>query len=338
MAIKKFGLIGCGGIADFHAEALRRIEDARLTYVSSRNEAKAQAVGEREGCAWTTDYRALLQSSEVDIVTVTTSSGSHFPIGMEVLKAGKHLLLEKPMAMTNQETESLIQTARKMGLTLGVVSQRRFEDQHLAVKKALAQGAIGQLLLAEVFLPFYRTQDYYDSADWRGTVAEDGGALMNQGIHSLDLLLWFAGEIETVYGKTATQTHRMEAEDLGLAIVQFKNGAFGTIMASTSIRPGFSACLNLYGEKGTIKLEGTSITLWEVPGISAPKFERTAAYGAAANPLNIVSDYHRNQIMDFIDALDAGRAPLVTGEDGARAVRLVNAIYESNAKGVPVQY
>ncbi|MCC3373609.1 Gfo/Idh/MocA family protein [Cohnella sp. REN36] len=337
MTIKKFGIIGCGSVADFHIAALRGIEDARLAYVSSRNEAKAKGVAERESCAWTTDYQTLLLSPEVEIVCVTTSSGSHFRIGMDVLEAGKHLLLEKPMAMNSRDAATLVRTARERGVALSVVSQRRFEAQHQAVKRVLEEGALGKLLLAEVSLPFYRSQDYYDSAEWRGTLAEDGGVLMNQGIHSLDLLLWFAGEIDTVFGKTATQTHRMEAEDLGLAIVRFKSGAFGTITASTSIRPGFPASLYLYGDKGTIKLEGSSIVHWEVPGVQEPKWDQEPAYGGVSDPRSIVCDFHQSQIIDMITAIDTGTEPLVTGEDGLKAVRLVEAIYESSAGGTEVR-
>src|SRR4030095_13197940 len=165
---------------------------------------------------------------------------------IKALEAGNHVLVEKPMAMTTVEADKMLALARSKGLTLGVVSQRRFEDQHEGVKKTLRSGAIGKLLLAEVSCPYFRDQAYYDSADWRGKIATDGGAIMNQGIHSVDLLLWFAGPAKTVQGKIATQTHRMEAEDLALAILAFENGAFGTIMASTSIQPGFTPCLNLY--------------------------------------------------------------------------------------------
>jgi len=337
MEIANFGIIGCGSVADFHIEALQEIDEARLVYVSSRDEEKAKATGEREGCAWTTDYSELLRSPEVEIVCVTTSSGSHYRIGMDVLEAGKHLIVEKPIAMNGRDAAHLVRTASQKGLTLSVISQRRFEAQHQAVKRVLEEGALGKLLLAEVSLPFYRTQAYYDSADWRGTLAEDGGVLMNQGIHSLDLLLWFAGEIDTVFGKTATQTHRMEAEDLGLAIVQFKNGSFGTIAASTSIQPGFPASLCLFGDKGTVKMEGSSIVHWEVPGVPQPKWDHEQGYGGVADPRSIVSDFHQSQMIDIINAIETGTKPLVTGEDGYRAVRLVEAIYESSRSGVQVR-
>lgn len=333
MANWRFGIIGCGSVADFHIEAIRQIEEASLVMVSSRTEAKAQAVAEREGCSWTADYRELLARPDVDIVCVTTSSGSHATIGLDVVNAGKHLVIEKPIAMNMQDAERLVQAAKANNVTLSVISQRRFEAQNQAIKRVLDEGALGKLLLAEVSLPFYRSQSYYDSAEWRGTIAEDGGALMNQGIHCLDLLLWFAGDVHSVFGKIATQTHDMEAEDLGLAILQFKNGAFGTIMASTSICPGFAATINLYGEKGTIKLEGSTIVHWTVPGRSEPTWAEAGAYGGITDPRSIASDFHQSQLLDVIASIEAGDEPLVTGESGLKAVQLVEQIYKSAAEG-----
>jgi len=337
MKIWNFGIIGCGSVADFHIESIRQIEGARLACVSSRNEERAKAVAESEGADWTSDYRTMLAREDIDIICVTTSSGSHASIGLDVLQAGKHLVIEKPITMKAEDAAQLVQTAKERGVKLSVISQRRFEAQHQAVKRVLEDDALGKLLLLEIALPFYRTQAYYDSAEWRGTIAEDGGALMNQGIHSIDLLLWFGGEVKSVFGKIATQTHQMEAEDLGLAILQFKNGAFGKVMASTSIQPGFAAQINLYGEKGTIKLEGSSIVHWTVPGRTEPSWANAATYGGVTDPRSIASDFHQSQLIDVITAIETGIEPLVTGEDGLRAVQLVEAIYKSAAEGVELQ-
>lgn len=329
----KFGIIGCGLIAGFHIEAIRQIEGASLSAVSSRDEAKARAVAEKENCAWTTDYKELIAREDVDIVCLTTSSGSHASIGLDVLNAGKHLVIEKPIAMKVRDAAALVRTAKERGVTLSVISQRRFEAQHQVVKRVLEEETLGKLLLIELTLPIYRSQEYYDSADWRGTISEDGGVLMNQGIHNLDLMLWFAGEVSTVFGKVATQTHVIEAEDLGLAIIQFANGAFGTIMASTSIQPGFAATINLYGEKGTIKLEGSSITHWSVPGENKPSSNHPNTYGGVTDPRSITFEFHQRQLLDIISSIETGAKPIVTGDDGLRAVQLVEAIYESSTTG-----
>jgi len=336
MKTRSIAVIGSGSIADQHLGAIKEIGHARLAGVYSRSADKAKKVGEREKCRWTVDYRDLLRDPEVDIVDIVTSSGSHSSIAIEALQAGKHVLVEKPMAMTTVEADRMLALARSKGLMLGVVSQRRFEDQHEAVKKVLDSGAIGKLLLAEVSCPYFRDQAYYDSADWRGKIATDGGAIMNQGIHSVDLMLWFAGPAKTVQGKTATQTHRMEAEDLALAILTFENGAFGTIMASTSIQPGFTPCLNLYGEKGSIKLDGASIVHWTVPGVPKPDFGEAQASAAVRGPLLSSFKMHQRQILDVLAAIEEKRAPRVSGEDGRRAVRLIEGLYESSKSGAPV--
>jgi UDP-N-acetyl-2-amino-2-deoxyglucuronate dehydrogenase len=328
-----FAVIGCGTIAEFHRNAIRNIEQARLVAIADRKEARAREIAEQEGCSWTTDYREVLRNPSVDIVCITTGSGSHAAIGLEALEAGKHLFVEKPLAMTSVEAKALIQLAKQKGLTLSIVSQRRFEEQHQAAYQAISQGRIGKLLLVELGCPYYRTQAYYDSAEWRGTVSQDGGALMNQGIHSIDLMLWMAGEVEMVYGKTATQTHQMEAEDLGLALLKFKNGAFGTIMSSTSIQPGFAPYLHIYGEHGSIKLEGTGIKHWSVPGVEMPEWGQEETGGGVSDPRNIPDRFHRLQLLDMLEALESGRDPLVTGIDGWNSVRLIETIYTSSALG-----
>lgn len=332
-----FGIIGTGSIADFHAAAIKEVKRGKLVAVANRTEERAKAFAEKEGCGYATDYKDLLANPEIDIVCVTTSSGSHAPIGLDVLNAGKHLIVEKPIAMNTADSLALIEAAKANGVTMSVISQRRFEAQHVAVRNVLDSGALGKLLLVEVSLPFFRAQSYYDSAEWRGTIAQDGGALMNQGIHSIDLLLWFGGQVETVYGKTATATHQMEAEDLGLALLTFKNGAFGTIMASTSIQPGFNAELNLYGEHGTIKLEGSSITHWTVPGVEEPDLGPKANYGGVSDPRAISHDNHRVQMENVIAAIETGEELYLKGIDGLRAVQLVEAIYTSAASGAPVK-
>ena len=328
-----FGIVGCGSIADTHIAALKDIPGAKLVGVSSRGEERAAETGEREGCFWTTDYKELLARPDIDVICITTSSGSHAAIGLDAVKAGKHVIVEKPIAMTAESAWELVQAARTKGVKLAVISQSRFAEDYQAVRKAIDQNAIGRLLLAEVSLPFYRTQAYYASADWRGTVREDGGALMNQGIHPIDLLLWFGGDVTTVFGKTATQTHRMEAEDLGLAILQFKSGAFGTIMASTSFQPGFPSTLRLYGEKGTIRVQGYTIEHWTAEGMERPELAKAGDFGGAADPKAISSAYHRMQLADMIEAIEQDRDPAVTGEDGYRAVRLIETIYRSSKEG-----
>jgi predicted dehydrogenase len=337
MRPRGIAVIGSGSIAEQHVGAIRSIPGARLVGVTSRSAEKAKKLGEREGCRWSTDWREFLRDPEVELVDVVTSSGSHAEIALAAFESGKHVLVEKPMAMKVPEADAMIARAAARGLTLGVVSQRRFEEQHEAVKRVLEGGGIGRLLLVEASCPYYRTQAYYDSADWRGKIETDGGALMNQAIHSVDLMLWFSGPARSVTGTIATQTHRIEAEDLALGIVSFASGAFGTVMASTNIQPGFSPALNLYGEKGSIKLEGATITHWTVPGVPKPDVGEAQASAGVADPKLSSHRHHRRQIEDVLAAIDEKRRPLVSGEDGRRAVALIQGLYESARAGRPVE-
>ncbi len=332
----RFGLIGCGTISDVHRRALAEIPQARIVAVASRNAERARAFAAKANCRHTVDHADLLSSPDVDAVIITTSSGSHASISLEALAAGKHVVVEKPMAMTASEARQMATLAANKGLQLSVIFQRRFEPHHLAVKKAIESGALGRLLLCEVACPYFRDQAYYDSADWRGTLALDGGALMNQAIHSVDLLLWLAGPAARVFAETATQTHRIEAEDLALAIVRLERGGYATLMASTSIRPGYTPTLNFYGELGSIKLAGAEVVAWNVPNIPAPEAPPTSAIGVATHLL-ASHEAHRAQLADFVNALSEGRPPLVTAEEGVASVALIEAVYRSAALSVPVE-
>jgi len=335
-ATKTVGVVGCGSIGRMHIHAFKDL-GARVAVVSSRRADYASAVAQEEGCDFTTDPEALVRRPELDLVAITTSSGSHARLALAALAAGKHVVVEKPMAMTPADARRMIDDAAARGLMLSVISQRRFEPIHQIVKGVLTGGALGRLLLVEARCPYFRSQEYYDSADWRGTIAEDGGALMNQSIHSVDLMLWLGGPAREVVGRIATQTHRMEAEDLALALVTFASGAMGSIMASTSVRPGFPPSLDIYGEKGAIKIEGAAITHWSVPDVAMPAAAGSASAGVQS-PQLASHEHHRTQLADALTALDEGRPPAVTGEDGYRAVELVDAVYRSarENRAVPV--
>jgi predicted dehydrogenase len=331
MATRTIGIVGAGSIGRMHIRAFKDL-GARVAVVSSRRAEQAALVAREEECEATTDPEALVRRPDLDLVAITSSSGSHARLALAAIAAGKHVVIEKPMAMNAAEARRIIEAAAARRVVLSVISQRRFEPIHRIVKSTLESGALGRLLLLEARCPYYRTQEYYQSADWRGTIAEDGGALMNQSIHSVDLLLWFGGPAREVIGRTATQTHQMEAEDLALAIVTLASGAFATITASTSIRPGFLPTLDIYGEHGTIKLEGATVTNWTVPGVPAPVAEGSTSAGVSS-PQLASHEHHRTQLADVLRAIDEGRAPAVTGEDGLRAVELVDGVYQSARGG-----
>lgn len=325
-------LMGSGAISDIHVRAVAAVAGLELVSLWSRTPEAALRRAREAGCRAVHDEAEVFTDPRVELVTILTSSGSHARLARAALRAGKHVLIEKPMAMSLADCETLIAEAKRCDRVLSVVSQRRFEPQHLAAKRVLETGALGKLLWVEAKCPYFRTQAYYDSASWRGTWAEDGGALMNQAIHAVDLLLWLAGPADSLVAETATQTHDMEAEDLALVLARLRSGAFASVMASTSICPGFPPTLAFHGEKGSLCLAGTRVTAWHVPGVEAPLpcEEESVRPDGAALPS---ARYHQAQYEDLREALRAGRPPLVTAEQGAAAVAFVEAAYESSRRG-----
>lgn len=263
---------------------------------------------------------------------------------MAVARAGKHVLVEKPIEVTLEAATQLIEACEKAGVTLGVISQHRFAPDVLKIKEALVAGEFGKLVLGEASIKWYRTQQYYDSGDWRGTKALDGGgALMNQGIHYIDLLQWLIGPVETVKAEITTRTHeKIEVEDLGTAILRFANGALGTITGSTSIFPGLPERLEIHGQDATALLEAdilqtyyqrNKMQLEEVGnyGMSSQTsgLRASSRAGGAANPAAIGHSLHTAQIADFTAGLREGRDPVVTGRQALRPLEIILAIYRS---------
>ena len=335
-----FGLIGYGAVADLHVRALQSIEGVRLVGAAGRNGDKAAAFAARYGGGFAAfgDVADLLARDDVDVVCIVTSSGSHAAYAEAALKAGKHVVVEKPLAMTSRECDRLIALAEERGLHLAGIFQRRCEPAYAKAKRMLDEGRIGRLLFVEAQTPFYRPQSYYDSADWRGTIAEDGGALMNQGIHQVDLMLWYGGEPVSVSGKAATATHVMEAEDLAAAVVEFAGGAFGLLSASTSFAPGFPPAVKLFGERGSIWLEGNAIVRWEVPDVPPPEQLGPASIEGGSDPMAISYANHQRQLADIAAAIAAGRTPSPSAREARAAVRLVEAVLESARTRREVQF
>jgi len=282
-------------------------------------------------------------------VCVCVPSGLHAEVGVRAAMAGKHLVVEKPIDVTLAAADQLIEAARAAGVVLTVISQHRFDPGLIELKRLLGDGALGRLVLAEASTKWYRTQAYYDSAEWRGTWAMDGGSLMNQGIHYVDLLRWCMGPVTEVTAVCATQTHQIEAEDTALAIVRFGSGAVGTILSSTAAYPGFPQRLEITGTDGTVIVEdGRIVRRAFGPQAGASEAEGNAgtgaagaagalgALGAAADPAAIEVASHAAQIADLLAAVEEGRAPAVDGQAGRDALEIVRAVYTSARTGAPV--
>ncbi len=333
------GLIGAGAISTQHLEALDAIPGARIAGVASASADKARAAGERWNVPWTTDIDELLAREDVDVVAIATPSGLHPGQALAALRHGKHVLVEKPIALSNVDAREVVEEARRRGLVAGTVSQRRFEPVVRAVRDAVAEGAIGRvsIVVAEGF--YLRPQSYYDSAAWRGTIDLDGGVLMNQAIHTIDLLRWIGGPVASVAANVATIGHRMEAEDTATVSLRFASGALGAILATTCAETERPTELRIHGDSGHIRLVGEDVAEWAVPDRERPVADTKAgAVGIAAatatwgtNAVGYVRQY-----TDFLEAIRDGRAPAVTAEDGAAAVEIVLAAYESSRTGAAV--
>jgi UDP-N-acetyl-2-amino-2-deoxyglucuronate dehydrogenase len=339
-----FGIVGAGVISSVHAEAIASIPDARLVAVTDVEPARAQSLAAMHECAAEPELDALLARDDVDVVSVCVPSGLHAEVGIRAAAAGKHLVVEKPVDVSLEAADGLIGAARAAGVLLTVISQHRFDRGLMELRGLLDDGRLGRLVLGEASTKWYRSQDYYDSAGWRGTWALDGGSLMNQGIHYLDLLLWCMGPVAEVTALFSTQTHQMEAEDAALAVLRFASGAVGTVVASTAVFPGFAQRLEISGTGGTVVIEDGEITRREL-GASAPapgpRAGQAAPGGtqpsAAATPAGLDIASHAAQISDLLDALEEGREPSVTGEDGRAALEVVCAVYASAREGRTVR-
>jgi len=276
------------------------------------------------------------------VVCVCVPSGLHAQIGIQAAKAGKHLVVEKPIDVSLDAADRLIDAARAAGVALTVISQHRFDAGLVELKRLLDDGALGRVVLGEASTKWYRAQGYYDSAAWRGTYAMDGGSLMNQGVHYVDLLRWCLGPPAEVTAVCTTQTHQIEVEDTALAIVRFASGAVGTILSSTAAWPGFPQRLEITGTEGTVTVEDGQIVRRALadqaaPAPAADTGRSDPGLSGAADPAAVDVASHATQLADLLDAVDTGREPAVSGRAGRDALEIVLAVYESSRTGRPVR-
>jgi UDP-N-acetyl-2-amino-2-deoxyglucuronate dehydrogenase len=330
-----FGIVGSGVIAKIHAEAIAMVPAGRLAAVTDVAPGSARSLAGTFGGAAEPDLDALLARDDVDVVSVCVPSGLHADVGAAAAAAGKHLVVEKPIDVSLAAADRLIGAAAGAGVAVTVISQHRFDRGLIELRRLIGRGALGRLVLGEASTKWYRTQGYYDSAPWRGTWSLDGGSLMNQGIHYVDLLLWCMGPVAEVTALCATQTHQIEVEDTALAALRFSSGAVGTIVSSTAVFPGFAQRLEIAGTAGTVTVEDGRIVrraLRDGPGEPGPDSGLDTA-DAAAKPADLDPASHAAQIADLLAAIDAGRRPSVTAESGRAALEVVCAVYESARQG-----
>jgi predicted dehydrogenase len=333
----KFGLIGCGRVAPRHAQSLVQLATTELVAVADVLPNRADHFSDKHGADACYGHLEILEREDIDAVTICVPSGHHAQVAIDALRAGKHVLVEKPIALSLADADRMIQVAREENRTLGVVLQNRYNTPVQQVRRAIDQGQLGKIYLGNACVRWYRPQSYYED-DWHGTWAMDGGALMNQSIHHIDALQWFMGPVKSVSSYTATLAHEMEAEDVGVAIVRFESGALATIEGSTVTWPqNLEGSVAIFGESGSVKVGGTAlsrITIWKVNG----ELDREAEIltSQRVDPPTVYGYSHREVISDFADAVLEGRSPNTPGEEARKSLEIVLAIYESARTGKEV--
>jgi len=348
MAKHGFGIVGCGMIAEFHTRAINDIANATVVAAFSRSEANGAKIAAlaKDGCRVYDDLDAMLKHPGLDVVCVCTPSGAHLDPAVKAARAGKHVVVEKPLEITLPRCDAIISACDESGVRLCTIFPSRFSAANIALKTAIETGRFGRLTLGDTYVKWWRTQEYYDSGGWRGTWDLDGGgALMNQAIHNVDLLQWLMGDVVSIQAMTATLAHeRIEVEDTAVACLKFANGALGVIEAATSAYPGLLKRTEIHGDRGSARVEQDDITLWDFQ-IKAPSDSEIHAAMAgqsgfkagASDPRGITHAGHRDQLGDFLQAIDEGRAPSVDGREGRKSVEIIRAIYRSAQTGQAVR-
>jgi len=337
----RFGIIGCGTIGPTHAEAIDSLPDAQLVAVADPIASRAQKLADKYSITPYADIQAMLDFEQLDVVTVCTPSGEHGTHACQVMRTGRHVIVEKPMEISRAAIDEMLGTQQEMGVKLSVISQHRFDTATQQIHALVQEQAFGRLVLGNVIIPWWRSQAYYDSGAWRGTWKFDGGGvLMNQSIHSIDLLQWLMGPVKSLYAYTDTLAHRMETEDVGVAVLRFGNGAVGTIAATTGAYPGVTTRIELFGNKGSAIIENDQLSYLHLARDeqeqagdygAKPKTARKSAVDslAAHNPAALSANSHALQIADMIRAIRENSTPLVDGNTARQAVDIILSIYES---------
>jgi predicted dehydrogenase len=340
-----FAIVGCGMIARFHVRALSEVAGARVAALVTRNVNSAEKLIAETRIAPVpifTNLADALKRPDVNVVVVTTPSGAHLDPAVAAAHAGKHVVVEKPLEITPHRCDLIIEACDRNRVKLCTIFPSRFHDANVALKASVDAGRFGRLTLGETTCKWWRSQQYYDEGGWKGTQALDGGgALMNQAIHHVDLLLWMMGDAYQVSGFTTMLAHdRIEVEDTAVACLRFANGALGVIQATTSVYPGLPKTIAIHGNRGSAVIEQEDILRWDFEPVTPQDAEikarfatKVGASGGSSDPKAISHEGHARQLADFVRAINTNTAPLVDGREGRKSVALICAIYESMRTG-----
>jgi UDP-N-acetyl-2-amino-2-deoxyglucuronate dehydrogenase len=332
-----FGIIGCGIVSKFHLDAVQNIQNAELIAVCDISEDVAKKTAENYNCInWYTDYKQLLGRDDIDIVCICTPSGLRRDIAILAAQMGKHIIVEKPIEVSLERIDDMLYECEKNKVFISSIFNLRYSDHYRLVKEAIEIGRLGRLILGDAYIKWYRSQEYYDSGNWRGTMLLDGGgALMNQSIHFIDMLQWMMGPVNRVFGEVGTLGHsNIEVEDTAVATVKYENGAIGVIEGTTAAYPGIGNRIEIHGLKGTITIENNTITRWEFIDqhpidLKLQKLGSSNQIGGVADPANIDGSLHQKQIEDILNSISKGKPSLVSGNEARKSVEIIQAIYKS---------
>lgn len=342
--IYRFGIVGAGMIAPYHVEAINDLENARVVGIMDNGSRRGGEIAPDLDPTGSDDLDVFLARDDIDVITVATPSGAHYDAVIKAARAGKHCIVEKPIEITLERIDAMIAAHDAAGTKLGGIFNTRYIEAAQLVKRAVVAGRLGRLTFASALGPWWRDQSYYDSSDWKGTWALDGGgALMNQGIHAVDQLQWIVGSpVTRVSSYTATLAHdHVEVEDTAAASVMFANGALGTIACTTSMWPGHFRTLTVAGDAGTVVLADNRLLAWQFREETSEDDAIRAQYcslpgagvGASDPSAGVTAQGHRAVFVDFLAALDRGETPVIDGHESRKAVSIIRAIYESAERG-----
>lgn len=336
----KFALLGCGRIAKRHSDLLGngQIKNAQLVAVCDTDEDKAKIIGEQFGVQHYADMHEMVQKESIDVISILTESGYHAEHVKTLATYGKHLVVEKPMALTLDDADDMIIACQKNNCRLFVVKQNRFNVPVVKLREALEGNRFGKLFLGTIRVRWCRPQQYYDQDSWRGTWAMDGGVLTNQASHHIDLLEWMMGKVDSVYAKGIQAIADIEAEDTAAVILKFRNGGIGVIEATTAIRPkDLEGSLSILGEHGSVEIGGFAVNKmihWNFDKVKEGDSEVMEKY--SVNPPNVYGFGHQAYYQHVVDCIINNKRQLVDGLEGRKSIELINAIYESMETGKEV--
>jgi len=341
-----FGIVGCGMISNFHAKAIADVRGAKLVAGFDTVPAATERLAAATGCKPYHDLKKFLADPAIDVVTIGTPSGAHLEPAVAAARAGKHVIVEKPLEITLKRCDRIIEACDKAGVVLSTIFPSRFHESAIEMKRAVDAGRFGKLTIGDAIVKWYRTQQYYDSGAWRGTWKLDGGgALMNQAIHSVDLLYWLMGPVAEIRARFAMLAHTgIEVEDVAMATLQFENGALGLIEATTAAYPGYLKRIELHGSHGSAVMEEEDIVKWDFAknnardkAVHARMAQQQSGGGGAADPAAIGHHGHARQFADVLKAIQKGTKPLIDGHEGRRSVEIILGVYKSAESGKAVE-